>query len=175
MLLSQSTFKMSFATAEEREFMKSCAAMPERPSQKNHVQSDVEALIARVFDRFANFLCQSRGERLVGVQKKDPIIGNRQRIQSPLPLLRPAPVIMELHDFGPEGSGDFWRLVRAVGVDHVHFTGSTQRFQAAGKISGFVTRGNNDSHRQVHGCWSRPRLPEFFKDLHQVMEIAEKY
>src|SRR5450432_990910 len=89
----------------------------------------------------------------------------RQGVERPLPLLRPASPVVELDDVRPMRDCNFTGCVRAVRIDDVHLSEIPQGVEASRQITGLVAGGDDYAHRQQTGSSIYPlalSLSRFF-------------
>src|SRR5579863_5285480 len=139
-----------------------------------HAQSDVVTVVRPILNGLPNFFRQLRSQNFVRIQKKNPVVCQRKRIHGPLPLLRPATVIMKLHHLRPKSPGDLSSLVRTARVNHVNFAHPAQRFQTARQILRLIERRNNHADRQKPTPKRAQAKSGFLDDLHMKLKSKRK-
>src|SRR5579864_7911855 len=108
-LVPKTALEMTFSASEKRQLPKSAVAKPKHPSEKFQLEEHIVPLEPGIPNCLLHFSSQVRSQNLVGIQQQDPIVLERKRIECPLPLLRPAAVVMELHHFCTESARCFDR------------------------------------------------------------------
>jgi hypothetical protein len=98
-LISQTALKVSFAAPEERQLPKTVSPKSKfLPKKRDPKENPVPNEIG-IANCLSNLVSQGRGQNLVSIQQQDPIVLERKRIERPLPFLRPATLVVELHHF----------------------------------------------------------------------------
>src|SRR5262252_2908597 len=100
-LILEAALKPSLASPEQRELVKAGPAMTEFAPKKKHTKHHVVTVADRISDCASNLRRKLRSQGLIGIHQKDPIVREWQRIHRPLPFLRPASPVMELHNVRP--------------------------------------------------------------------------
>ena len=86
-------------------------------------------------DRVPNLDFDPVLKNLVGIEEKDPIIPEVERVERPLPLLRPSPLVVKLENRRACVFCDLDRVVLASRIDNDDLISpARQRFKAAWKI-----------------------------------------
>ena len=140
-LFFEAALEAPLAPAKQRKLVKAGAAVAQLSSQKKHSQGNVIAVESRILNRFPDFLRKFRSQRLIGIQQQNPIIGKRQRVHRPLPLLGPAALIMKLHHLGAMSLRDLDRPVGALRIDDVDFSNSRSDARQRGRLRASLRTG----------------------------------
>src|SRR5579864_151077 len=106
-LVSKTALEMTFSASKERQLPKSAVAKPKHPPEKFQLEEHIVALESGIPNCLLHFSSQVGSQNLVGIQQQDPIALQRKRVKCPLPLLRPAAMVVELHYFCTESARYF--------------------------------------------------------------------
>src|ERR1700722_19467124 len=106
-LIFQSALEVSFAAPKKRQLPETVSSKAKFPSKKIEPKENPVADEMRTANSLPNLIGQIRGQHLVSVQQQDPIILERKRIERPLPLLRPASMVVKLHHFCTKSTSYF--------------------------------------------------------------------
>jgi hypothetical protein len=91
----------------------------------------------------------------VGIEEKDPVVGQGQCIHGPLALFGPAAAVVELDNFGAIGFGDAGCVVGTLGVDQIDFANVFERGETARQVVRLIACGDDHAHgkrgRGAHG------------------------
>src|SRR5215472_9652886 len=101
MLFPEPALEAPFASPEQRKLIEAGPAVAKFAPKEKHAQCHVISIVSGISNRTSNFRYKLRGQRLVGVYEKNPLICQGQRIHCPLPFLRPTSPVMELHNVRP--------------------------------------------------------------------------
>src|SRR2546428_600960 len=156
-LVLEAAFESALPAAKERQLAETCIAVAERAPQKEHLQCDVISIEVVILDRPAHLFREQWCEGLVGIEQKNPIVGDREGLHGPLPLFGPPAAIGELDYRRVERARDLGGFVAAVGGDNINLAHTTQRFQAARQNARLITHKNDDADREGD---SRIRWPQ---------------
>ena len=120
-LISQSALEVSFAAPKKRQFPETVSSKAKFSSKKIEPKENPVPDEIGIANGFPNLIGQIWGQHLVSVQQQDPIVLERERIERPLPLLRPAPMVVKLDYFCAESAGYFDGRIRALRIHYIDF------------------------------------------------------
>jgi hypothetical protein len=106
-LVSQAALEVSFAAPKKRQLPETVSSKAKFPPKKIEPQENSVPDEIGIANSFSNLITQIRGQHLVSIQQQDPIVRERERIERPLPLLRPAAMVVKLHHFCTKSAGYF--------------------------------------------------------------------
>ena len=147
-LILQAAFKTAPPFAKQRQFPEARIAMPQDLSEKIHLQANGIPVHLRVLQRAPNFFNQFRRQSFIRIEQQNPIVRERQCVHGPLALLRPTPRIMKLDHLRAARLRNRNCVVRALGIDDIHFTEARKRFQAARQVAGLIAHRNDYAYRE---------------------------
>src|SRR6266852_9025286 len=147
-LILQSAFKTTAASAEQRQLPEARIAVPQDPSEKIQLQADGISIHSRVLNCAPNFFNQFRRQKFIRIEQQNPVVREWQRVYGPLALLRPAPRIMKLNHLRTARLSNGNRVVRALRIDDIYFTEVRERLQAARQVAGLIADRNDHTYGQ---------------------------
>src|SRR5579864_7224040 len=106
-LVSQAALEVSFDAAKKRQLPETVSSKAKFPPQKIDPKENLVPAEIAIANDLSNLITQIRRQNLVSVQQQDPIVLERKRIERPLPLLRPASMLVKLHHSCTKSTGDF--------------------------------------------------------------------
>ena len=107
-LILQTALEVSFATPEKRQLPEAVSSKAKFPPKKTEPKENLVPHEIGIANGIFNLISQVRGQNLVSIQKQDPVVLERNRIERPLPFLRPAALVVELHDICIKSAGYFY-------------------------------------------------------------------
>src|ERR1017187_1764677 len=166
-LVSQAAFEVSFAAPEKRQLPETVSSKAKLPPKKIDPKENPVPDEIGIANGLFNLISQVRSQNLVSIQQQDPIVLERKRIERPLPLLRPATMVVKLHHFCTKSTGYFDGGIRALRIHDIDFGKASNRFQTMRKMSRLISCRNNDGDSNGIGvCAVRGCCPNVLHVLH---------
>src|SRR5581483_7694254 len=126
-LIFEAALEMPFAATKQRELVESRRCTPQLLSQKMHAQFDVIAVVFRLANSLSDFVGEFGCERFIGIEKQNPFVRERKRVQCPLPLFGPTAMVMKLNNLRAGCAGNLNCVILTLRVDDEYLATSAQR------------------------------------------------